>query len=162
MGNTLELVYQYRQLMGRCDAGTGLDIDEIGALALIEARLGAPPPTGAHDWLPATNAAGLAAVVRGHRLDDEVVLVNLGPDGCVCRRAPYAEEGSLVELVVDRGRRLGRPRISYRFKARVAWLQDDGDDFALGLAFEGVPVQVRYRMVGALAEGDRHGRAAAA
>ena len=155
MGKTLELVYQYRQLMGRFDAGTGLDIDEIGTLALIEARLGAPPSTDAHDWRSADSAEDMTAVVRGYRLDDEVVLINLGPDGCVCRRAPYAEEGRLVEIIVDGGHEQGRPRVSYRFMARVTWLQDDTDDFALGLSFVGVPIQVRYRTVGALAEGDR-------
>ncbi len=142
MGTTVELVYQYRQLLGRCDAGTGLDFDEIDTLNNVESRLPLQPPIGADDWHeePAAPDETVSAVLRGHRLDDDVVLVNLGPHGCVCRRAPYADEDSTVEVVIEDS----EASVSYRFKALVQWLDDDGDDFALGLAFIGVPLQVRY------------------
>ena len=140
MPTVLELVYRYRQLMGRCETGAGMDFDQIDALAAVEAQLPAPPAIDASDWLGHQIPTAARTVLRGPRLDDEVSLINLGPVGCVCRRAPYAEEGTTVELII------GDSRIAacYRFKASVAWLADDEDDFALGLRFVGVPVQMRY------------------
>lgn len=140
MGTTVELVYQYRQLVGRCDAGTGLDFDEIDTLTTVESMLTTQPPIGEADWHTAEAQEAIAAVLRGPRLDDDVGIVNMGPHGCVCRSAPYADEGATVELVFEDG----DAAVSYRFKAQVTWLQDDGDDFALGLEFVGVPIQVRY------------------
>src|SRR5262245_36209960 len=117
MGTTVALVYQYRQLTGRCDAGTGLDFDEIDTLTTVESML-AQPPIGAND-LRTICASGdapgdasgdapgdasgdapesFAAVLRGPRMNDDVTIVNLGPQGCVCRHAPYADEGVTVEL----------------------------------------------------------------
>jgi hypothetical protein len=140
MGTTVALVYQYRQLMGRCDAGTGLDFDEIDTLTTVESMLASQPPIGAADWRTADASETFTAVLRGPRLDDDIDIVNLGPEGCVCRNAPYADEGVTVELVIADS----EDKVSYRFKAQVTWLDDDGDDFALGLAFVGVPIQVRY------------------
>jgi hypothetical protein len=144
MGTTVALVYQYRQLTGRCDAGTGLDFDEIDTLTTVESMLATQPPIGANDWrtTDASEAASqsFAAVLRGPRMNDDVAIVNLGPQGCVCRNAPYADEGVTVELVIADS----EAPVSYRFKAQVMWLDDDGDDFAMGLEFVGVPLQVRY------------------
>ncbi|WP_428265941.1 hypothetical protein [Haliangium sp.] len=140
MGATVELIYQYRQLVGRCDAGTGLDFDEIDTLNSVESQLPPQPPIEHDDWYTGETSEAIPAVLRGYRLNDDVDIVNLGPLGCVCRRAPFAEEGTTVEVVVERE----APAVSYRFKAEVRWMQDDGDDFALGLAFVGVPLQVRY------------------
>jgi hypothetical protein len=140
MGTTVELVYQYRQLVGRCDAGTGLDFDEIDTLNTVESILTTQPPIGVADWRTADAQEAFAAVLRGPRLNDDVDITNLGPQGCVCRNAPYADEGVTVELVVADH----EASVSYRFKAQVMWLDDDGDDFALGLEFVGVPLQVRY------------------
>jgi hypothetical protein len=140
MGTTVELVYQYRQLMGRCDAGTGLDFDEIDTLTTVEHLLAAQPPIGASDWRTASDQDAIPAVLRGARLDDDVDVTHLGPSGCVCRNAPYAEEGATIELVIADS----EDTVSYRFKAQVMWLEDDGDDYALGLEFVGVPLQVRY------------------
>jgi hypothetical protein len=140
MGTTVALVYQYRQLTGRCDAGNGLDFDEIDTLTTVESMLTVQPPIGAGDWRTMDTSETFAAVLRGPRMNDDVDIVNLGPEGCVCRNAPYADEGVTVELLIaDSG-----ASVSYRFKAQVTWLDDDGDDFAIGLAFVGVPLQVRY------------------
>lgn len=141
MSTTLELVYRYRQIMGRCEAGAGMDFDEIDALAEIEAQLPAHPPIGASDWPSRQIPMAARTLLRGARLDDEVHLINLGPTGCVCRRAPYADEGTTVELVIDEP----GTALTYRFMATVTWLDDDGDDFALGLELLGVPVQMRHR-----------------
>jgi hypothetical protein len=139
MGTTVALVYQYRQLQGRCDAGTGLDFDEIDTFTTVESMLTAEPSMDEDDWRATDTRHALSAVLRGPRLNDDVDIVNLGPHGCVCRNAPYADEGVTVELVIA-----DSEAVSYRFKAQVTWLDDDGDDFALGLAFVGVPLQVRY------------------
>ncbi len=141
MGNTVETVYQYRQLLGRCATGSGLDFDEIDTLNEIEHQLPSQPSLDMKTWrlaLPTTEV--VRAVLRGPRLDDDVMVVNLGPGGCVCRHAPYADEGITVELVFEHADNA----ISHRFKATVTWIDDDGDDFALGLEFVGVPLQVRY------------------
>jgi hypothetical protein len=148
MGTTVALVYQYRQLTGRCDAGTGLDFDEIDTLTTVESMLAAQPPIGIDDWrtiYASGYASGdasesFAAVLRGPRMNDDVAIVNLGPQGCVCRNAPYAEEGVTVELLIADS----EASVTYRFKAQVMWLDDDGDDYAMGLEFVGVPLQVRY------------------
>lgn len=140
MGTTIELVYQYRQLVGRCDAGTGLDFDEIDTLTTVEHLLAVQPPIGASDWRTADAEDAIPAVLRAPRLNDDVDITHLGPSGCVCRNAPYAEEGMTVELVIGDC----EEAVSYRFKAQVMWLEDDGDDYALGLEFIGVPLLVRY------------------
>lgn len=148
MGSTVALVYQYRQLTGRCDSGTGLDFDEIDTLTTVESMLTVQPPIGADDWRTADAPEPVAAVLRGPRMNDDVDIVNLGPEGCVCRNAPYADEGVTVELMIGDS----EASVSYRFKAQVTWLDDDGDDFALGLAFVGVPLQVRYASARELSE----------
>jgi hypothetical protein len=140
MGTTVALVYQYRQLKGRCDAGTGLDFDEIDTFTSVELQLETQPPLGVDDWHTVAAPETFAAVLRGPRLNDDVDIVNLGPQGCVCRNAPWADEGVTVELVIMDS----VASVSYRFKAQVMWLDDDGDDFALGLSFVGVPLQVRH------------------
>jgi hypothetical protein len=140
MGTTVELVYQYRQLVGRCDAGTGLDFDEIDTLTTVEHLLEAQPSVGANDWRTADLRDAIPAVLRGARLNDDVDVTHLGPSGCICRNAPYAAEGVTVELLIADS----EDTVSYRFKAQVIWLEDDGDDYALGLEFVGVPLQVRY------------------
>lgn len=138
MGTTLELVYKYRQLVGRCDAGIGLDLDGIGALMTIEALFAPQDP--ASDEL-ASERVTIKALVRNESLGDRVTVVALGPTGCVLRQSPYADEGDLVELVIDDPDK----SLSYRFKATVAWLRDDvNDDFSLGLEFVGVPLLVHY------------------
>lgn len=158
MATVLELVYRYRQIMGRCEAGAGMDFDEIDALAALEAALPMPPSIQASGWSSHQIPVVARTVLRGPRLDDEVDLINLGPVGCVCRRAPYAEEGTTVELVIQ----ADADTVTYRFKASVTWLDDDEeDDFALGLRFVGVPVQMRYP-VAPDAPPDDPGRAVAA
>jgi hypothetical protein len=134
MTTLLELVYAYRQLMGRCEAGFGLDFENIDTIVDIEARFD-PRRTPS-----AGKRVAIEATLRGERHEDRVALVRMGPHGCVCREAPYADEGEVLEIVVEQP----GPGRSYRFKVRVAWLMDDADDFAIGFEFVGVPVLVRY------------------
>ncbi|MEM9493614.1 MAG: hypothetical protein AAGC55_30980 [Myxococcota bacterium] len=134
----MELVYKYRQLVGRCDAGIGLDFDGIDALMTLEALFA---PMDPQQQEPDRERVSITGYLRNESLDDRVLLVSLGPNGCQCRQAPYAEEGDTVELIIsDRARSL-----SYRFKAVVTGLRDDvNDDFALDLDFVGLPLLVHY------------------
>jgi hypothetical protein len=172
----LDLVYQYRQLVGKCESGAGLDFDEIEALGTIEAlfavdltatgrpaevakapvvrpvRRDATVIEGEDEVAASRDDAArcrrqfcreqvdLRGRLRGNRANDPVHIVNLGPGGLVCRNAPYVEEGEHVEIIIDDV----ELSLSYRFKAEVTWLNDDDDDFALGLRFVGIPVLVHH------------------
>jgi hypothetical protein len=139
----LDLVFQYRTLVGKCDAGRGLDIDEIDELTAIEAEFA---PTD--DDVRAREgrrfrreSVDLEALLKGGPLNDKVRISELSPGGLVCRSAPYADEGQTLEVVIDDHERC----LSYRFKARVQWLRDDdADDFQLGLELIGTPVLVHH------------------
>jgi hypothetical protein len=140
----LDLVYQYRLLVGKCESGVGLDFDEIEALGAIEALFANPTGDDGEATLRgrrqfARERVSIQGVVRGARLNDPVHIVDLGPGGMVCRTAPYMEEGQLLEVVID-DEELG---LSYRFKACVSWLRDDvDDDYAIGLRFVGTPILI--------------------
>ena len=134
----VEIVFQYRTLIGKCDLGVGLGWDEIEQITSIEAAF-AP---GADDR---RNKAGrkfrreatkVEALVRGDRINDRVDIVEIGPGGLVIRNAPYIARGERVEIQVDEGDR------SYRFAAVGVWLKDDGDDYKVGLALVGMPVSL--------------------
>jgi hypothetical protein len=138
----LDLVYQYRKLLGKCEAGLGLDVEEMISLTALEAGL-APTPSARPDerkfrrdrvetWCRLRGAPGL---------NDRVRVSEIGPGGLVCRQAPYVDEGTVVEIVIDDA----ELSLSYRFYGRVTWLREDiGDDFAVGLEFVGVPLLVHY------------------
>jgi len=128
----LDLVYQYRKLVGKCEAGLGLEVDEIIILTALEA--GCTP--GRRDKVE------ISCRLRGAPgINDAVRATELGPRGLVCRQAPYVEEGTVLEVVFDDI----TPELSYRFHARVTWMREDvGDDFAVGLEFVGVPLLVRH------------------
>lgn len=142
MGTTLELVYKYRQLIGQCDAGCGLDLDGIDQLMTIEALFASDDPASE---VLASERVSIKATLRNESLDDGVTVVSMGPTGCVCRQAPYADEGETLELVIDDP----EASLSYRFKAIVSSLRDDvNDDFALSLDLVGVPLLVHYGLSG--------------
>ena len=141
--SALDLVFQYRTLVGKCDAGRGLDIDEIDALTAIEARFapGDDDVRAREGRRFRRERVDLQAHLKGGSLDDQVQISELSPGGLVCRAAPYADEGQIIEVVVEDPDR----SLSYRFKARVQWLKDDvGADFHLGLELIGTPLLVHY------------------
>ena len=77
---SLELVYRYRSLMGKCEAGVGLDFDEIDALTQIEAAFASGEPVkDGRRWkrIPVE----LGAMVRGGDLNDKVKVAELAPAG---------------------------------------------------------------------------------
>ncbi len=160
MSTALELVYQYRFLRGKCDAGRGLTVDEIDALSAIESLFSI---RGDDDlWECRSHArekSDLPAQLRNRQLADAVRVVELAPGGMVCRGAPYVEEGTALEVVID-DREIG---LSYRFRARVAWRgDDDDDDYRLGLELVGTPVLVRFRSASEEGQGEEFDAAATA
>ena len=132
----VDVVFQYRSLIGKCELGVGLEWDEIQQVTAIESAF---EPT-ADDRRMKTGrrfrreAVKLPALLRGDRINDRVELIELGPGGAVVRNAPYVARGEVVELVIDEGEK------SYRFRAKGVWLKDDGDDYRVALELIGMPV----------------------
>ncbi|HTJ43044.1 MAG TPA: PilZ domain-containing protein [Kofleriaceae bacterium] len=137
---SLDLVFRYRTLLGKCESGVGLDFDEIDALTQIEAAFASGEPArDGRKWkrIPVE----LSAMVRGGDLNDKVAVSELAPGGLVVHGAPYVDTGMQVEIVIDDI----DLAMSYRFKARVQWMREDaGDDYQLGLELVGMPVLIHY------------------
>lgn len=131
----LDLVYRYRTLLGKCELTIGLSFDEIEELCGLEAIF-APDTSDARRRFRRSPVA-MSALLRNDDLNDYVKVTQLGAGGCEVWGAPYIEEGSRVELVLDVG------HSSYRFGARAVTLREDGNDFRVGFAFEGVPLLVQ-------------------
>jgi hypothetical protein len=132
----VDVVFQYRTLIGKCDLGVGLELDEIEQLQIIEQAF-APSDDDVR------TSAGrkfrremirLDGTIRGDRINDPIDIVEMGPGGLVCRKAPFIARGEQVEIVIDSAEH------SYRFRARGVWLRDDGEDYKVGLKFVGMPV----------------------
>src|SRR5215475_2399512 len=107
----VEVVFQYRTLMGKCELGVGLDWDEIERVTAIESAF---EPTSDDRRMKVgrrfrREPIKLGALLRGDRINDR------------------------VEVIEDGDR-------SYRFGAEGVWLKDDGDDYRVGLALIGMPV----------------------
>ena len=83
MTTALELLYEYRHLMGKCRSGAGLDMDEIQAVDAIEAIF-------ADDAEKSDTAQpnGLTTVVRGTKLCDDVSLESILLDRLVIAGCP--------------------------------------------------------------------------
>jgi hypothetical protein len=141
----VEIVFQYRTLIGKCELGVGLEWDEIEQVTAIESTF-APSlddqrmKTGRRFRRESTT---LSALVRGDRIHDRVELIEVGPGGFVVRNAPFIARGEIVELTVDVG------DDSYRFTARGVWMKDDGDDYRVGLALIGMPVRLHKTAISA-------------
>ena len=127
----VETVFEYRTLIGKCELGIGLDWEDIDRVQAIEHQF---RPLGKDGRKFRRDAVTLEGVMRGDRINDRVEIVELGPGGFVCCKAPFVARGEHVEIVIDDGDR------SFRFRARGVWMKDDGDDYKVGLAFVGMPV----------------------
>jgi len=139
----VEVVFQYRTLMGKCELGVGLDWDEIEQITAIESAF---EPTSDDRRMKVgrrfrREAVKLSALLRGDRINDRVEVVEIGPGGVVVRNAPFVAHGEHVEIVIQDGDK------SYRFGAVGVWLKDDGDDYRVGLALAGMPVCLHTVMV---------------
>jgi hypothetical protein len=134
----VEVIFQYRTLVGKCELGCGLDWDEIEQVTAIESKF-AP---SADDKRTKTGrkfrreTLKAQALLRGDRINDRVDLIELGPGGLVVRNAPYVAKGEQIEIVIEEG------DCSYRFRAEGVWLRDDGDDYKVGLRLVGMPVML--------------------
>jgi PilZ domain len=133
----LDTVFRYRTLLGKCELGIGLSFDEIDEMCSVEALFASAD----RGYSPARryrrSAVAMTALIRGDKYHDLVKVVVLGAGGLECRGAPFIEEGSHVELFLDVGDH------SYRFCARAVWMRDDGNDYRVAFAFEGIPVLVQ-------------------
>jgi hypothetical protein len=135
----VESVFRYRSLLGKSELGVGLDWDEIDQMTAIEHMF---RPTPADRRMNSTRRfrrepIRLDALVRGDRIHDRIEIIEMGPGGLVCRRAPFIARGEQVEIVIDVGDE------SYRFCAQGVWLRDDADDYKVGLKLVGMPVCLR-------------------
>lgn len=135
----VETIFQYRTLIGKCELGIGLDWDEIEQVTCIEHAFVRDGGKSGRRFK--REAVQLSGIVRGDRINDRVDVVELGPGGLVCRRAPFIARGEVVELV------LNFTDQSFRFRAIGKWLKDDGDDYQVGLAFVGVPICLHIEQV---------------
>ncbi len=140
----VDVVFQYRSLIGKCELGVGLEWDDIEQVTLIESTF---EPT-ADDRRMKTGRrfrreqVKMTALLRGDRINDRVELIELGPGGAVVRNAPYVARGELVELVIEQDDK------SYRFRAKGVWLKDDNDDYRIGLELVGMPVCLHKVSIG--------------
>ncbi|HSK00735.1 MAG TPA: PilZ domain-containing protein [Kofleriaceae bacterium] len=140
----VDVVFQYRSLIGKCELGVGLEWDDIEQVTLIESTF---EPT-ADDRRMKTGRrfrreqVKMTALLRGDRINDRVELIELGPGGAVVRNAPYVARGEQVELVIEQGDK------SYRFRAKGVWLKDDNDDYRIGLELIGMPVCLHKVSIG--------------
>lgn len=121
----LDLIYQYRRLLVKCESPAGLSLEEIERFSNLE------------DQLFGRIQAERPALIKSRRFQDHVLLDVIDRTGAICVGCPYLEEGQTIELRVDSDDH------SYRFAARVQWLREVGDDYEAGLSFEGAPVLVR-------------------
>src|SRR5262245_47363113 len=113
----VEVVFQYRTLMGKCELGVGLDWDEIEQVTAIESKF---EPTSDDRRMKAgrrfrRETVKLSAILRGDRINDRVEIVEIGPGGVVVRNAPFVAHGERVEIVVAHGDN------SYHFGAEGVW-----------------------------------------
>jgi hypothetical protein len=132
----VDVVFQYRSLVGKCELGVGLEWDEIEQVTMIESAF---TPTADDRRMKKgrrfrREPVKLTALMRGDRINDRVDVTEIGLGGLVVRNAPYVARDEQVELVIDDGDK------SYRFRARGVWLKDDNDDYRIGLELIGMPV----------------------
>jgi hypothetical protein len=132
----VEVVFQYRTLIGKCELGFGLDWDEIEQVTAIESVF---EPTTDDRRMSAgrrfrREPTRLTALLRGDRINDLVQVIEIGPGGVVIRNAPFVARGEPVEIVMDHDNK------SYRFHAEGVWIKEDGDDYRVGLELVGMPV----------------------
>ena len=130
----IETVFQYRTLIGKCELGCGLEVHEIEDLAQLEHAFAASDTRSGRRHR--REQVDLEGTVRGDRINDPIDILEIGPGGLVCRKAPFIARGEQVEVVIDDGEH------SYRFRAKGVWLKDDGDDYKIGLSFVGMPVRL--------------------
>jgi len=135
-GMLVDVLFQYRTLIGKCELGTGLDWEDIETVSAIESMF---EPSVEDRRVRRGRQfrrqdVRLQAVVRGDRIHDRVDISEVSLGGMVIRNAPYIAHDEHVEIVIEDG------EMSYRFRARGVWIKDDADDYRVGLQLVGMPV----------------------
>lgn len=134
----LDLVFRYRTLLGKCELAVGLSLEEIDEMCTLETVFASEErPDAQHRRRFRRSPVAITGLLRGAKYNDHVKITQLSAGGFECRGAPYVEEGTQIEIVVD------VEDHSYRFSARAIWLRDDGADYRIAFAFEGIPVLVQ-------------------
>jgi len=137
MTTALELLYEYRHLMGKCSSGAGLDMDEIQAVDAIE---GVFADESASEV--GRESLGLTTTLRSGRgkVCDQVQLSSVLLDRLVLKGCPWIESDAVAEIVIEDPELM----LSYRFMGKVAWTREEpGALLTIGLVLIGVPVLVR-------------------
>jgi hypothetical protein len=135
MSTALELVYEYRALLGKSRGGAGLTLDEIETVEAIEGlfAVGAMPAT----------CGGVVATLRGgpKKMTDQVELSSIGLERVLVKVGVFLEPGAPVELQVEDD----ELRLSYRFPARVTSIHGDPLAAAHEVSIElvGIPLLIR-------------------
>lgn len=128
MSTALELVYQYRQLLAKCESAAGLSLDEIELFATLEQLIDSSQPRPVPGQL------------RTRRFADAVSIAVIGREGLICTGCDHVESGQLVELRFEDE----ELSLSYRFSARVDWIRERDDGTCdVGMRWEGPPLLVR-------------------
>jgi hypothetical protein len=151
MASPLELVYEYRHLMGKCQAGLGLTMDEVEVVEAIENlfRRGSIEfdrsghSNGDGNGKGKVAATRSTATLRGgpHKLWDKVELVSGYLDHFVVQVTAFTEPGVVIELLVEDEER----RLSYRFKTCVVSVAEELNQTGQQVVLEiiGAPLLVR-------------------
>lgn len=135
MTGIVERVYEVRRLAAKCEAGHGLEWDEVHELNSLEAEFG---HGDRRRRFPRTGISISALVRRGERTD-RVLVADIGPGGLRCFDCPRIREGDTVELQL----RSDDESAIYRFVARAAWVEQTDEGNWVGFAFVGSPIQMR-------------------
>lgn len=139
MSTALELVYQYRQLLAKCEGEAGLNLDEIELFSTLEQLIDSSQPRP------------MAGELRTARFADLVSIAVLGREGLILTGCDHVESGQLVELRFDDE----ELALSYRFAARVDWIRERDDATCdVGLRWQGAPLLVRKNRLSSLADLD--------
>ncbi len=138
MTTAFEIVYQYQQLMAKCESYDGLTLDEIGELSILA------------DRLSTFRSLSIAAELRSQWCSHAVDVVALGLERALCvERSSLGKVGEVGEAVELRviGDGLGGPAAaSYRIAASVIWRRQRTDgSHDIGLRLYGTPLRICHQ-----------------
>jgi hypothetical protein len=150
MSELIKCVYDYRNLLGRRDLlRMHLDAEEKHRLESLDQLLEWRPEEGGPSTFPLALRRKFSrfdmripATVRVGRGDSAapIVIVNMGGGGVVVEPAPSLRRGELT-VVKIKCSALGR---EFHFPAQAKWLSESLNRSSMGLAFVGIPIELRY------------------